>query len=180
MDPLASLDKSIRRAHVTVQGIAIVAIATYMIWFWLLQDLPLSDSGAVWGVFGDFLGGLLNPVVAYAAFYWLTQSVRIQKQELADTRAALTEAATAQTQQVELSRATVQLSALSALANTSAAEIRFTQTEIQFVVDQLARDPQRNGARSMEGQWLTTSQVDEYLVQKKQRIRNRLDQQASA
>ncbi|HAV2819125.1 putative phage abortive infection protein [Acinetobacter baumannii] len=49
-----------------------------------------------WGTFGDFVGGTLNPVLAALAFYWLTSSIRLQIQELRDTRGVLEETATHQ------------------------------------------------------------------------------------
>jgi hypothetical protein len=44
----------------------------------------------------------LNPLVAFFAFYWLTESVRIQKKELSDTRSALQKTSEAQEEQAKL------------------------------------------------------------------------------
>lgn len=48
----------------------------------------LSSKTDSWGQFGDFLGGLLNPLVGIGTIYLLLINVRLQKKEL---RAALTE-----------------------------------------------------------------------------------------
>lgn len=80
-------------------GVAIVAVAlvsAYVGYFFGVLKQPLAENADQWGAFGDFIGGLLNPLVAFAAFYWLTQSVKLQKQELSETRQALEEAAQAQ------------------------------------------------------------------------------------
>lgn len=68
----------------------------YGLWFGAFLRLPLSSDPAAWGQFGDFLAGLLNPVIAFMAFFWLLQSVRLQKTELAETRQELSKAAKAQ------------------------------------------------------------------------------------
>lgn len=78
-------------------------VATYAVYFsWVLEQSPAQDAEK-WGQFGDFVGGLLNPIVAFAAFYWLTQSVKIQKQELADTRDELAKATRNSTASLEIS-----------------------------------------------------------------------------
>lgn len=66
-----------------------VLAASYCGWFWLVKDQVLSENTATWGSFGDYIGGIMNPVVALLALYWLTQSISIQKQELHDTRLVL-------------------------------------------------------------------------------------------
>ena len=60
-----------------------------------LSNLMTVESGD-WGTFGDFIGGILNPIFALFAFYWLTYSVRLQIKELKDTRTELQKAANAQ------------------------------------------------------------------------------------
>ena len=67
----------------------------------------------------------IRTIVAFAAFYWLTQSVKLQKQELADTRRELKNAADAQQLLVENGRQSVRLAALTAVTN----EIR-SRTEL--------------------------------------------------
>jgi Putative phage abortive infection protein len=51
-----------------------------------------STNPDAWGQFGDFLGGVLNPLVSLAALFALVISVRMQRTELKDTRAELIEA----------------------------------------------------------------------------------------
>lgn len=99
-------------------------------YFWIYaKHLPsnLPDESKIgigdWGAFGDFMGGLLNPAVAFAAFYWLTQSVKLQKTELAETRKALEESAVAQQLQASSSKDSVLLQAISASLNSIQLEL---------------------------------------------------------
>lgn len=59
------------------------------------SKLSTVESGD-WGTFGDFIGGILNPIFALFAFYWLTYSVRLQIKELRDTKKELEKSANAQ------------------------------------------------------------------------------------
>ena len=74
-----------------VGGIAIIIPSIYMIWF-LYQGQSLSSDTADWGTFGDFVGGILNPVVAFFALLLLMVSIGIQREELKATRKELKEA----------------------------------------------------------------------------------------
>jgi hypothetical protein len=56
----------------------------------------LNTDPDKWGPFGDFIGGTLNPILAALAFYWLTASIRLQIQELRETKVELRKAAEAQ------------------------------------------------------------------------------------
>lgn len=74
-------------------GACLVALPTvYYLWWNVYAKLPknVTDPGA-WGTFGDFVGGLLNPLVAFLALFWLTRSIQIQRTELRETRLALDE-----------------------------------------------------------------------------------------
>lgn len=137
-DELNALERSISRANIVVIVWIVGWAAFYFIWFFCIKHNGISDVPANWGVMGDFFGGVLNPVVAYFAFYWLTKSVRLQKEELAEARDALGAAAAAQDQQAQLARTSVRLEALSTLANTIIAEVGTQRTLLQFYVNQLS------------------------------------------
>ncbi len=97
---LENIENSIRRSRQFVVTIFIITIVGYLVWFLIIQKQTLSTNTGDWGTFGDFIGGLLNPLIAYSAFYWLTVSVLVQKQELNETKNALIESSEAQKQQV--------------------------------------------------------------------------------
>ena len=84
-----ALERRVRTARIVV-GVAFVAvIAAYCVRFALISKEPISVDSGHWGQLGDYVGGLLNPLVAFFAFYWLTESVRLQTQELEETRETL-------------------------------------------------------------------------------------------
>lgn len=58
--------------------IAVAAVGIYVYNF----GYSLSDSRSDWGVFGDFLGGLLNPVVGLITVHLVLVNARLQRQEL--------------------------------------------------------------------------------------------------
>ncbi|EKA7370837.1 hypothetical protein OL330_000007 [Vibrio parahaemolyticus] len=98
------IEKNVKNSWWTVVTIFGLTIASYVGWFFIVNDFSLSKDPGNWGAFGDFIGGLLNPLIAFSAFYWLTISVLVQKQELAETRKALSDASQAQVEQAELAR----------------------------------------------------------------------------
>jgi hypothetical protein len=56
---------------------------------WVLNwQVGEADS---WGQFGDYIGGIMNPLIAGAALYALVVSIRIQRKELEETRKVLAE-----------------------------------------------------------------------------------------
>ena len=78
-------------------AIALVAIGVYGWNFWG----KFSDSQEVWGQFGDYLGGLLNPILALAALLALLKTISIQSEELELSRRELARSASALQQQSE-------------------------------------------------------------------------------
>ncbi|VXC46717.1 conserved hypothetical protein [Pseudomonas sp. 8O] len=52
----------------------------------------LSDQQSVWGAFGDFIGGILNPVLTFTTVYLLIKSLESQSKTLIHSEAQLNEA----------------------------------------------------------------------------------------
>lgn len=89
-----------------VGGILIaVVLGIYILNFWG----SLNKDPEKWGPFGDYLGGTLNPILAALAFYWLTASIRLQIQELRETKIELRKAAEAQEKSERHQRALAEL-----------------------------------------------------------------------
>src|SRR5450830_40791 len=135
---LAEIEKDITKANIFVLSWILLSVSAYIAWFWCFNGAPLSTSPSNWGVMGDFFGGILNPVVAYFAFYWLTKSVRLQKEELSETRKSLDEATEAQKDQAIYANITVRLDALSTLTSSIMSEVETQRMQIQFLINQLA------------------------------------------
>lgn len=126
-----SMEQGIKRWQYGLAGLGAVLVAAYLVYFgvWLGQ-MPADDSEK-WGQFGDFVGGLLNPVVAFAAFYWLTQSVKLQKTELAETRKALEGSEQAQKAQADHSAQNLRIASRAALVSALQSQISAREVEIQ-------------------------------------------------
>lgn len=102
-----------------ILGVAVCLTGAYFIYFGLILNQSPALEADKWGTFGDFIGGIMNPIVAFAAFFWLTESVKLQKQELAETRAELKNAAEAQQVLAKNGRDSVRLAALTAVTNAT-------------------------------------------------------------
>jgi hypothetical protein len=98
---IEKLNGRVKASILFVTAISILAPISYMLWFWIINDSSISTKAEVWGQFGDFVGGVLNPLIAFSAFYWLATSVLLQKTELAATRDALLGARIAQEEQAK-------------------------------------------------------------------------------
>lgn len=98
---IEKIERSVKLSRWIVSSIFIITLASYVGWFALSQGQALSVKSGDWGAFGDFIGGLLNPLIAYSAFYWLTVSVVVQKRELAETKQALIDSSLSQEKQVK-------------------------------------------------------------------------------
>lgn len=144
---LLQLERKVSRWKWCVAGFAVALVATYLIYFGVHLKQSAATDANTWGTFGDFVGGLMNPVVAFAAFFWLTESVKMQKQELADTRHELANATAAQQLLVENGRKSVELAALTTLLNVNNNDIaRFEQRigdiDVKFAeIESLRNDP---------------------------------------
>jgi large-conductance mechanosensitive channel len=97
-----------------------LSIASIPFGFYLLQfsDMPFSNNTTHWAEFGDYIGGLLNPILSAAAFILLLKTISQNEkslrqndkalkqtaEELTLTRIELKNAAQAQILQAEIDR----------------------------------------------------------------------------
>ncbi|TAN68028.1 MAG: hypothetical protein EPN17_10030 [Methylobacter sp.] len=86
----------------------------------VFQNLS-ADTGN-WGTFGDYVGGILNPVIAAFAFYLIAKTYELQKRELEATRSLLEVSTDAQKNQIKLA-------ALTALLNSNLMKIDMLNSE---------------------------------------------------
>ncbi len=130
-----------KRTNMSVRwyaGICIIAfacIAFYWLYFDYYRGYSLSSDPTLWGAFGDYIGGLLNPVVAFFAFVLLAKSVRIQQTELRKSTEALAEAGKAQNNQVAVRKAAGMIDALSTLISAIDSDIDARRYDYKRVVD---------------------------------------------
>lgn len=104
---LLKIDSDISRHRKFAIFIILGLSVTYIIIFF--TGTKLTEALQTWGTFGDFIGGILNPIFAFFAFYWLTYSVRLQINELKETRDELCKAATAQEESARHQKSIAQL-----------------------------------------------------------------------
>ena len=130
-----SISNNIKVAQRVAICLIIAIPATYMIWFGGINDRDLSLKTSDWGGFGDFVGGILNPIVAFFAFYWLTKSVLYQKEELYETRIALIDSKDAQVDQARFQYIAAKLSALDVQLSVLQSDIENTQSQISYFVN---------------------------------------------
>ncbi|WP_052700559.1 hypothetical protein [Methylocucumis oryzae] len=90
----------------------------------------LSSDNSAWGTFGDYVGGILNPVIAAFAFYLIARTYELQKKELKATRELLEISTKAQKDQIKLA-------ALTALLDSNLARISLLNAERVTLWDRL-------------------------------------------
>ena len=67
-----------------------IAISVIVLYFFIFRG-GLSASQEVWGQFGDYMGGVLNPLLALMALLALLRTIVIQSEELKLSRTELSE-----------------------------------------------------------------------------------------
>lgn len=146
-EDLRVLDERISLSKWLIIGFGIVLPIIYFSWF-SYHSVPVSTQSGDWGTLGDFIGGILNPLIAFSAFYWLTKSVRIQKEELGQTRATLDDTLAAQSAQIKIA-------ALTALISSATSEVDVLSTRLTYLCAQFKTDDV-TGILNLEGEWLST------------------------
>jgi hypothetical protein len=76
--------------------LACMAVGAYIFAF---HAWPTHEVPAAWGTFGDFVGGLLNPVVSTLTLFVAIQVWHLQRKELEETKTVLAEQAKTAEQQ---------------------------------------------------------------------------------
>lgn len=166
---LSVLDATIKRANVGLGVLMVGVLAAYFFWFALKVKDPISQSSSNWGTLGDYFGGLINPLIGALTLYWLTKSVRAQKEELYATREALEESAQGQLHQVRLS-------ALTALTTVIMTEVDIQRSQLMFICNQMS-SLQHSSIRNLEGSELTPDAAKDLIASINKRISSRMLEQ---
>lgn len=115
---------------------AVVVVSAYVIRFW---GEPVGTAD-VWGQFGDYIGGVLNPLIAGAAFFWVATSVKLQKEELAETRKALQDSHQAQKELAETSLKSAHVQSLNIQLSSLESRIASLRVRQNQLLDIASRD----------------------------------------
>lgn len=117
--------------------ILFIVLVTVGILLLLMSNFGLSlpsDSIEVWGQTGDFIGGVLNPFVAFGALMLLFVSISIQRMELKATRRELNKSAEALEKTVKHNEDVKQIESLKGFINLAVSDIeRALRTTCVFI-----------------------------------------------
>ncbi|WKB50549.1 hypothetical protein [Eleftheria terrae] len=130
-----------------------------LLYFVRFGDQPVGDQ-AVWGQFGDFLGGSLNPLFAFLSFIALVFTLVLQTRQLALSRHQMevsrNELALSRTE-LELTRAELTKSAAAQADLARATEKQLTWAATTARAQQEAAKAQRATAETMKQQALAAT-----------------------
>ena len=139
-----------RRVIVVICFIVLVVVGFYFFNF----HYSLSEKNEVWGTFGDYFGGILNPVIAAFAFYLIAKTYELQKRELEATRSLLEVSTDAQKNQIKLA-------ALTALLNSNLTRIGLIKSKkAEFLKETL---PEHKNTEKVFRSKANESQSSDYL-----------------
>lgn len=134
------LRTSLNASVFVIAVVVIIVLGVYLFNFFP-QSGGVSKQVEDWGQFGDYIGGVLNPFMAFGAFYWLTRSVSIQRQELEATRDEMRESNKSQSKLAEYQRDMVLLSALTAILRGVEFQLESATRTITLVQESLLTNP---------------------------------------
>ena len=182
------LDRQVSRSIYFAVALMSLSIAAYPLYFWVLEGGRRADDPEVWGQFGDYVGGLLNPLIAFLAFYWLTRSVLLQRQELVRVQEELEKSVLSQERQVRLSEGSARISALGGVLASVNQDVSALRAEIHLLeakIEQLvganphARPPMGiHVALERQVQQLRASLKE--LIARRDRLVDRIDAELSS
>lgn len=113
----------------TILVLAIIGVVgAYYLRFGHCMNLGAATDPGDWGAFGDYIGGLLNPLISLFAFYWLGSSVRLQVQQIDDSAETMKQTALHQKKQAELELQSQELATINLELTAIQNEINYHQS----------------------------------------------------
>jgi len=175
---LNNFDKEVKFSIWIAVSSFIAVYLIYIVFFFFNKKIIIPDSGA-WGQFGDFVGGVLNPIVAGLAFYWLVKSMQLQKSELSDTRAVMSNSVRQQSKQTSLVRKQNIIAELEICASILLVQLEGLQTERIGISNRIITVPKPNSAHYLysdsNGKNLTLPEAVNKLDAEILKIKHELD-----
>jgi len=78
--------------YIVAAAVAMAAALTcYVIKFCVILGYGFADDSAIWGQFGDYMGGSLNPILSFISIVLLIKSLNLQNQANLDLREELSD-----------------------------------------------------------------------------------------
>ena len=81
-----SADKALYRLIVSILLVAAYSIIAVLLTYAMQFGIRWSCKPEVWGQFGDYVGGVLNPVLAFMTFLAVCITIRLQQDEMQEAR----------------------------------------------------------------------------------------------
>jgi hypothetical protein len=126
-DNLKMLAREIKKTYYFAGALVVLILGVYAWNFFGRAPAPDPEQ---WGQFGDYIGGILNPITALLAFYWLTRSVLLQKEEMQRTAEALIDSARHQAAMAAQAERAARINASSALLASVQADVDFYRAKL--------------------------------------------------
>lgn len=170
------MQEDIKQSNVNTKTIIIIVfviilmvVGFYFVTFTNFNNFhyELSKDNGVWGTFGDYIGGILNPIIAAFALYLIAETYKLQKIELEKTRELLKLSTDAQENQIKLA-------ALTTLLNLNLTKISVLESKkISLLQGSLPEPKSPNKAVHQLTEALQKSSNTDWLAEK---IKNRFIQ----
>jgi hypothetical protein len=132
-----NLKRSVSRSKYILAAVILVTVGAYVFRF---HDLLRTADPAAWGQFGDYIGGVLNPLIAFGAFYWLATSVLLQKTELEETRRQLHDSKLAQRDQADTALLTAKIQTLNIRLSRTSDKSNLAGTRYSQLLQDLGKE----------------------------------------
>ena len=84
-----TLDSGSYKYLVAIGLIALTVVLLVFLFYFYNFSAPLSNSQQIWGEFGDFIGGTLNPILSFLALIALLMTITLQSKQLFFSRQEL-------------------------------------------------------------------------------------------
>ncbi|MBO6503983.1 MAG: hypothetical protein JJ850_17270 [Kordiimonadaceae bacterium] len=108
----------------------VLCVAAVLLWFQFRLGYQISRDMGDWGSFGDFFGGLMNPIISLAILYFVLQAYLTQREELSKTVAALEKSNSEQATQTIINSLSAEMSGQNALLDTITQEDAYLNERI--------------------------------------------------
>ena len=169
---LEDLDRRIANSQRIAVGAIVLCVAVYAVGLGIVGKASLSADPGRWAEFGEYVGGIVNPLIAFLAFYWLTQSVLLQKIELSETKEALRDSAQAQLRQARHAARTAKLNALNSLLSSYNSDLASLRSGAEFLCGQLRDASSSNVAFTPNGRQTNHEGAIKEIAETYERISN--------
>lgn len=106
-------------------------LGIFTFFFLIANDFEISPSISDWGATGDFIGGIMNPIISVAVLFLVLRTYQTQREELAQMTREFEKSAENQKQLAQLTAIQAEIAANTALFEASARAVESLQDDLQ-------------------------------------------------